>query len=1470
MNKALLILTTVLFCSVRIYSQTYSVTVTNGYGSGVYHVGDTVNVWSAAYDTTQTYGYWSGDSSFLAGAHEWHTTLIMPAQNVNLTANILAMPAYSIHYEQIMGENNLKNVYSYFPASMKGVLYLFHGTGGAAANWVSKPEYRSFIDAAIADTFGFIITEAEEVTLDSDINGDGKIRWFTSPGDSITNVDLANLKILTDTFINRGNMTLSTNRYAMGMSNGGAFSATVAYVYHYTAGVSYCAQSGDLLFEYISSPFAFRMALYDDNPQVGPAGNYQAWQNDSVLQSRGMCNSYLIHNKQPIYPQRFARVPGVSLTTSANIYNELVLNNDIDTNGYAIEDTLITQDVAAHPSLYPDLATLPGLTQLGVSNEIAASNAEHMFYSDWNYATLQFIEHLCVYPPSSPVISGVTTTCAGSTTSLSSTTTGGTWTSSNPSVASIGSASGIVTGVALGTTTISYFTSSGTASAVVTVNLSLSAGTITGAATLCNGSTTDLTDAVGGGSWNSGNTLVATVDATGIVTGVATGTATIYYSISGSCGTATATRIVTVSPTVSAGTISGAASVCGGSTIALTDAVTGGSWSSLSPGVASVGTSGIVTGVSAGTTIISYSVSNSCGTTAAATRVVTVNGAPNAGTIAGSTMLCVGSTTTLTDVATGGTWSSGSPAIASVSTTGLVTPVGVGTATISYTVTNSCGGATATRIVTVNALPVAGTITGSTVLCSGATAAVTDAAPGGSWSSASPAVATIGTAGLVTGLATGTTAISYTVTNVCGSAVATHLVTVNTTPTAGTISGVTTLCSGGTTPLTDAAAGGSWYSSNSLIAAVNATGAVTGVATGTATISYTISNSCGSATATTTVSVGGSASAGTITGLSSVFVSSTITLTDAVSGGTWAASNGNATVSATGVVTGLANGTVIISYTIISSCGTVAATKVVSVSDASVSAISGYSSAICAGQSSGFWDVTTGGTWGISPVTIATVSPTGVVTGISAGTATLSYTFGGSIVTTVVTIAPSPAAITGPDSICVGSSVQLTDPTPGGVWSSGVPAKITVTTTGFITCTNHSETNVPIYYTMSNGCRAVQSFVTDSVPGNILGPSKVCVGSSITLSDASTNGYWSGSTSYATVDGSGDVTGLTAGTSVITFASTGTGCYKISVITVNPVPVPISGTLSICIGSVTYLSDATTPTVSWISSNTAVATASFSGAVAGNAVGTSVITYTANDGCIRTAVVSVNPTPAPAAPIMGPSTVSHSGGSVTLTDATPGGVWLSLNTSIVTIGSSTGIATAVSTGSTYINYLVTNSFGCSSDVTKLISARPAPPAQTGSTTIAVGVTVSLTNEVASGEWTSSDNNVATVDNTGVVTGLAEGSASITHTVLGNDGTLNTIVTQVIVNSSPFAVSIIPNPNNGSFTIHGTTGSIKDEPITFEITNMVGQVVYTNMTVANGGVITAQVLLADSLANGMYLLNAKSENRSKVLHFVMQK
>src|SRR4051812_35292812 len=111
---------------------------------------------------------------------------------------------------------------------------------------------------------------------------------------------------------------------------------------------------------------------------------------------------------------------------------------------------------------------------------------------------------------------------------------------------------------------------------------------IVGVPTLCAGGTRTLTNATPGGTWSSSNTAKATVSSTGVVTGVAAGTTLISYNVSGTV----ATFVVTVNATPPA--ISGATTVCGLETTALSNALPGGTWSSANPGVGSVSTSGIV------------------------------------------------------------------------------------------------------------------------------------------------------------------------------------------------------------------------------------------------------------------------------------------------------------------------------------------------------------------------------------------------------------------------------------------------------------------------------------------------------------------------------------------------------------------------------------------------------------------------------------------------------------------------------------------------------------------------------------------------------------------------------------------------------------------------------------------------------------------------------------------------------------
>ncbi|NDC41845.1 MAG: hypothetical protein EBZ77_09890, partial [Chitinophagia bacterium] len=260
---------------------------------------------------------------------------------------------------------------------------------------------------------------------------------------------------------------------------------------------------------------------------------------------------------------------------------------------------------------------------------------------------------------------------------------------------------------------------------------------IAGPATVAVGSTITLTDSTTGGTWTSVTPSRATISTTGVVTGLATGTDTIKYAVTGTCGTTTVYKVITVTAACSVpviGAISGATTVCPGASTTFTDTTVGGTWSTAAATIASVSSTGVVYGVAAGSTTITYSKSNACGT-GTATKAITVNAATSAGTLSGSTTICLAGTTTLTSTVTGGTWSSSNNAIASVTTAGVVRGNATGTATISYSVTGTCGTAVSTAAVSVISTPTAGTISGTASVCAGATTALTSTVTGGTWSS---------------------------------------------------------------------------------------------------------------------------------------------------------------------------------------------------------------------------------------------------------------------------------------------------------------------------------------------------------------------------------------------------------------------------------------------------------------------------------------------------------------------------------------------------------------------------------------------------------------------------------------------------------------------------------------------------------------------------------------------------------------
>lgn len=582
-------------------------------------------------------------------------------------------------------------------------------------------------------------------------------------------------------------------------------------------------------------------------------------------------------------------------------------------------------------------------------------------------------------------ISGLSSVCTSASITLTTPISAGSWLSSN---ANATVAAGVVSGIHPGLDTITFSAYGGAKvfTKIITINQSLSAGTITGATTICQASTSMLSTSGSGGAWSSRASSIATVNASsGLVTGITGGSANIIYVVSNICGADTATATITINPLPVSGSLSGATTVCTGTHITLTPSVSGGSWRSGSSSLATV-SGGVVTGVAAGTDTVFYTVTNSCGS-ASATSEITINLSPVAGTISGRTSVCTGTTDTFTTTASSGTWSA-TNSLATVSSAGIVTCVSAGIDTIIYTVSNSCGAAVTHSAITISAMPIAGSIMGATSVCIGAHDTLTATETGGVWTSGSTLATVSG--GVVTGITTGSDVIIYTVANSCGAAAAYMAVSVNPLPVAGTISGGTSVCVDDSDMLTSTISGGAWSTSSSL-ASVSG-GVVTGVTAGMDTIIYTITNSCGSAAAHLPITINPLPVAGTLSGATSVCTGSFITLTPSVTGGLWSSSSVAIATVSSGIVSGAAIGMDTIIYTITNGCGNASVTSVITVNTLpSAGVISGLDS-VCPGENITLTNSATGGTWSSANSAIATVNSAGKVTGVSAGTVIISYT----------------------------------------------------------------------------------------------------------------------------------------------------------------------------------------------------------------------------------------------------------------------------------------------------------------------------------------------------------------------------------------------------------------------------------------------------------------------------------------------
>lgn len=643
-------------------------------------------------------------------------------------------------------------------------------------------------------------------------------------------------------------------------------------------------------------------------------------------------------------------------------------------------------------------------------------------------------------------VTGILSMCAGASTTLNSTPAGGTWSTSNPGIATVGSSSGIVAGIAAGTSTISYTVGAAACLSTAIVTVNALPATIVGTLSVCTGASTTLTDATTGGLWGSGSGNCTVGSTSGIVTGISAGTSVILYTTSTGC-----TRTATVTINASPAALIGVVPICEGATTTFASATSGGTWTSTAPGTATVNASGLISGISSGTANITYRLPI---TGCYATSVATVNAPPD--NITGSSIICAGSNTVLSGTPAGGTWSSSAGSIVSIgSVSAIANGLAAGTSIITYRLPTGCY---ATKGMTVNPLPAS--ITGILTACSGSFSLLSSTSPDGEWTSSAVGIASVDiTSGTVSGISPGTATITYTIPTGCYS---TAVYTVNASP--SSILGAMAVCIGNTSLLSSPLAIGSWSSGTAGVATVGSTsGILTGITAGTSVITFSFSNGCYISSIATVNPLPAA-----ITGLSVLCQGTTATLTDATPGGTWASSTSAvATIGVTsGGITATSAGTTTITYTLPTGCNS---TKDLTVNPLPA-AITGPAS-VCKGSTITLSSTSGGGTWSSSVLSVANVNEaTGIVTGMGAGSTIITYTLPtGCFVTRTVSADTIPVfTVNGTDYICIGTPATFTSPITGGTWSTSNSAIASVSGSGVVT--GLTSGSVSVSYSITNVC----------------------------------------------------------------------------------------------------------------------------------------------------------------------------------------------------------------------------------------------------------------------------------------------------------------------------------------------------------------------------------------------------------------
>lgn len=183
--------------------------VSGGYGGGLFAPMSAGDAFAEASGSTRVFARWHGDSALLADPRAWHAPFAMPSRPATLIAEFAPLPTLPALLE---GQANGARWRALLPASPRGLVLSFHGSGGSGDLPFAKPEAQ--VATRLFHSRGLGV-----VGLDSS----DRVARQWNPQFSLANPDIVNVQALLAQLRADGAITADTPVFCEGTSNGGGF-----------------------------------------------------------------------------------------------------------------------------------------------------------------------------------------------------------------------------------------------------------------------------------------------------------------------------------------------------------------------------------------------------------------------------------------------------------------------------------------------------------------------------------------------------------------------------------------------------------------------------------------------------------------------------------------------------------------------------------------------------------------------------------------------------------------------------------------------------------------------------------------------------------------------------------------------------------------------------------------------------------------------------------------------------------------------------------------------------------------------------------------------------------------------------------------------------------------------------------------------------------------------------------------------